>query len=442
VSTYEIKDDKFLILNVGDNYEHLTEKTICLFRTVLLMNPTIKGIFKCDDDIIPNKMYLNNIIERLNNEDIAYMGASVNYQKHMSKWHYGKCSSTEFNTPKLIPKCCYATGPIYYLNLKSIQILINNPLKTCFAEDATVGFNLNNYNIIPLNVPLYQNNFNQIFKYNIQNIDNKIKTLMVRLHGGLGNQLFQAAAGYYLAKKYSFSLVLAYPQNRIHTHGEEFSNTVFRRFNVILNDDVSYFDNVVRLNEPNNNKTCFEYHGDNIIRKYENHFLTGYFINKEYINKIGKEFVELLRNDEIYDSLLQLYPNAKTSYFIHIRRGDYVGNELYVFDYDTYLKKALTYIFSLDKNAHFFILSDDIPYCKTYDLLNNLNKTFIEMDTLHSIYLMSLCKGGICSNSTFSGWGTILNANTYENKKTAIFPKKWINTPHKVNIPFNYTITF
>lgn len=437
--TYSIKDDKYLILNVGDNYEHLTDKTLCLIKSSLLINPNIKGIFKCDDDIIPNKTYLNNTIELLKKKDIAYMGMSIKIQSHYSHWHYNKCSDDSFNTMKLVPECHYATGPIYYLGLKSMQTLVTNPVEIFFQEDITIGYNLNKYEITPLNIPLYKNNITDIFQYNFQNIDNKTKTLMVRMHGGLGNQLFQAATGYYLAKKYSFILVLVYSKNLKKTHGEEFSNTVFKRFNVIINDEIPYFDKCIPLNEPNNNQTCFEYHGDEIIGGYENYFLTGYFINKEYVKRAGKDFIELLQNTEICNNLIQMHPNLASSYFIHIRRGDYVGHSLYVIDYDDYFKKAINYVLSIEKDAHFFILSDDIQYCKTYRLLHNINKTFIEnMDTLHSIYLMSLCKGGICSNSTFSGWGTILS----ENNKTVVFPKKWINTPTTIDIPFDYTTAF
>lgn len=440
-TTYKIIENKYLVLNVGDNYEDLTEKTMCLLRTTLLINPHIKGIFKCDDDIIPNIVYLNNTIELLRQKNIDYMGMSVTIKTHHSKWHYNKCSNSSYNKEILAPGCNYATGPIYYLGSKSIQILTNNTVEKYFSEDITVGYNLNKYDIMPVYIPLYKNNLTDIFQYNFQNIDSRAKTLMVRLHGGLGNQLFQAAAGYYLAKKYSFILVLVYSKNLKHTHGEEFSNTIFKRFNVVITDDISYYDKCIPLNEPNNNKTCFEYHGDEIIGAYENHFLTGYFINKEYVKHAGPGFIELLQNKTICDKLGTQYPNIEKSYFIHIRRGDYVGHKLYIIDYDAYFTKAISYIKSKDNDAHFFIFSDDIAFCKTYNILSEINKTFVEnMDTLHSIYLMSLCKkGGICSNSTFSGWATILN-NSHD--KTVIFPKKWINIPNQVNIPFDHTISF
>lgn len=243
-------------------------------------------------------------------------------------------------------------------------------------------------------------------------------------------------------------MVLVYSPNLTHTHGEEFSKTVFRRFNVVFSDNIDYFDQCIPLNEPNNNKTCFEYHGDSIINTYQNHFLTGYFINKEYVEKAGSSFVELLKNRDICNDLLKKYSNLDNSYFIHIRRGDYVGHKLYVIDYDTYFAEAIRHTRSQDPDAHFYIVSDDIAFCKKYVVLHTIPPsqiTFIEnMDTLHSIYFMSLCKkGGICSNSTFSGWATVMSQSADTSaQKNIIFPKKWINTPHQVPIPFNHTASF
>jgi hypothetical protein len=52
---------------------------------------------------------------------------------------------------------------------------------------------------------------------------------------------------------------------------------------------------------------------------------------------------------------------------------------------------------------------------------------------------MSLCKkGGICSNSTFSGWASKLNTNR---DKIIIVPKQWINVQYKYEIPFDYTLS-
>ena len=90
------------------------------------------------------------------------------------------------------------------------------------------------------------------------------------------------------------------------------------------------------------------------------------------------------------------------------------------------MKNAIEHILKRDKNAHFYVFSDDEEYCYNYHLFQNLNKTNItQTNEINTLYLMYLCKkGGICSNSTFSWWGSYLNDNP---KKTVIFPRKWYN---------------
>lgn len=106
---------------------------------------------------------------------------------------------------------------------------------------------------------------------------------------------------------------------------------------------------------------------------------------------------------------------------------------------DTYLKCAISFI--KEENPHFYIISNDFTFCKSYSVLDTIKKTFIEdMNTLDSLYFMSLCrKGGICSNSTFSGWASMLNNNP---DKIVIVPKNWININYPYEIPFDYTVSF
>jgi len=82
-----------------------------------------------------------------------------------------------------------------------------------------------------------------------------------------------------------------------------------------------------------------------------------------------------------------------------------------------------------DPDARFFVISDDIEYCKSYSVLSLANVTFVEgLSPEYSIYLMSLCsKGGICANSSFSWWGSYL----IDREKIVILPKKWINNDNE-----------
>jgi hypothetical protein len=189
---------------------------------------------------------------------------------------------------------------------------------------------------------------------------------------------------------------------------------------------------------------CFDYYPNMIERDNCDYYIRGYFQNKRYLDVYKQELLNIFceyRNKAI-DGLLEKYPYLRNSYFIHIRRGDYIGHPLYTFDVDTYINAAISYILEKeDQKPHFYIFSNDIGYCKTYPVLENIDKTFIEdLDTLASFYSMSLCrKGGICANSTFSGWATMLNDNP---EKTVIVPKKWINFDYPYEIPFDYTVSF
>ena len=98
---------------------------------------------------------------------------------------------------------------------------------------------------------------------------------------------------------------------------------------------------------------------------------------------------------------------------------------MYHINYNTYFNKAIEQINTIDENPKFYIVSDDLEYCKK--IFKTLkNKVFVEtFDEVYTLYLMASCKkGGICSHSSFSWWGSYLNNNP---DKTVIFPSKWIN---------------
>ena len=268
------------------------------------------------------------------------------------------------------------------------------------------------------------------------------KKLFIHMHGGLANQLFQVAATYEIAKNHNMNLVLVYKdqfwRHMAHnTHKDEFFSTIFKDFDNIFYNDID-FSNVITYHEPK----CFEYY-DNIIQENSNYYIEGYFQNKQYLNNYKSEVLQMFQNQSICKEISTKYILLDQSYFIHIRRGDYVNNPTYTLDYSHYYMNAIHYIMHKEENlyTHFFIVSDDIYFCKQHYIFRNIpRKTFVEkMSTLETLYFMSLCKkGGICSNSTFSGWATNLNPNI---KKTVVVPKQWINIDYPYEIPFDYTVS-
>jgi hypothetical protein len=105
-----------------------------------------------------------------------------------------------------------------------------------------------------------------------------------------------------------------------------------------------------------------------------------------------------------------------------------VGNALYAMDIDTYYRTAIAKVLEKDSGAHFYVLSNDMAFCRNYGVLEGLRFTFMdgerELDTLESLFFMAMCsKGGICANSSFSWWGSWLNKN---GEKLVIMPKQWM----------------
>ena len=81
-----------------------------------------------------------------------------------------------------------------------------------------------------------------------------------------------------------------------------------------------------------------------------------------------------------------------------------------------------------DEKIKLHIISNEIEYCKSYDILNKyedeIKLNFVEdFDEIETFHLMTLCKGGITSNSSYSWWGSYLNNN---DDKKFIMPKQWL----------------
>jgi len=110
---------------------------------------------------------------------------------------------------------------------------------------------------------------------------------------------------------------------------------------------------------------------------------------------------------------------------VHVRRGDYVGSKYDVLTME-YYKNAVCYIKTCVKNPVFFVFSEDEDYVKKafqwlddkYVISNNRGS-----DSYKDMQLMSLCSHNIVANSTFSEWAAYMNRNV---DKIVIYPESVI----------------
>ncbi|MFH0892344.1 MAG: alpha-1,2-fucosyltransferase [Candidatus Falkowbacteria bacterium] len=268
--------------------------------------------------------------------------------------------------------------------------------------------------------------------------------IIVKILGGLGNQLFQYAAGRRLAQIRNTKLLLdisAYETYKLHNYSLHYFNikeaiATERDLGLFIKNN-TYQSIMRRLNRfiPSKYKRfVFEKPHSRFIPDVlalgNKAYLDGYWQNENYFKDIRDillwEFTlkEPLGPD---DARIEKEIAEHNSVSLHIRRGDYVQNQKTNQKYGTcsldYYHQAINHITKIIHNPRFFIFSDDIQWVK--DNLKVKNCEYIDHDASKNyvdLILMSRCKHNIIANSSFSWWGAWLNSNP---QKIIIAPKKW-----------------
>lgn len=263
--------------------------------------------------------------------------------------------------------------------------------------------------------------------------------IVIKIKGGLGNQMFQyaAAKAYALETKRPFLLDTSiFASYKLHNYGLHHFNI---QSNFYLPESIwklnlkKLFNKVVFYDEDNHS---FNYNPDLIRTKSDFLFLEGYFQTEKYFLKYENE----IRADfQIISPLKQqtkdtiAYIQTVNAVSIHFRRGDYIGNAVHETDKTEYYKKAMKIIESKVENPVYFLFSDDIPWVKE-NFTSNFETHYVDFNDVSTNFedlkLMASCKHNIMANSSFSWWGAWLNKNP---NKIVIAPKKWFNT-EKVNV--------
>lgn len=236
--------------------------------------------------------------------------------------------------------------------------------------------------------------------------------IVIKLQGGLGNQLFQWAIGRSLSTKYKTNLY--------------FDTSYFynKQIGVVSKWDMD-ISKLVEINEMNNNSLRII--SDNFYYQdiSDNSFLDGYWQSEKYFIDIEEHIREKLKiSDNDREEILNRYPILeKNTVSIHVRRGDYKNlQHIHPLQSIEYYKNAYNII--NDNSINVLVFSDDINWCKENIKFNNI--TYIEGETnIVDMYIMSLCTHNIIANSSFSWWGAWLNNN--ENKKV-IAPLNWFGS--------------
>ena len=271
--------------------------------------------------------------------------------------------------------------------------------------------------------------------------------IIIKIKGGLGNQLFQYAVGRALALHHRLPLKL--------------DLTIFKTYKLhrylldqfAIQADIATEDEIIKLKGRNNvlfsalrkaglikrksylKETRSSYF-DASVFKNDDVYLDGYWQNELYFSDIREELLRDLTSISSMSELGVVYIEGikkSNSVSLHVRRGNYLNLKNFNVLEINYYMKAVEYIRKNVEKPTFYIFSDDLEWCKnSLGFLDNcifVDSTKTEIDDLK---LMSFCKHNIIANSSFSWWGAWLNQNC---KKTVIAPKGWLlNDPGSSNV--------
>lgn len=273
---------------------------------------------------------------------------------------------------------------------------------------------------------------------------------IVKILGGLGNQMFQFALYKSLQQRFPDERVLidlncfrGYPKHRGFEIGKVFG----------ADYEAANWREVARLAYPYPNfqswrigsrllpvrrsmlkeRADFTYEPTALTRTQSTYY-DGYWQHEEYFRDIRDVILQTFRfptfvddrNREIAQRL-----QSTNSIAIHVRRGDYTKDKLFHDICDlNYYRKAISHLQQHVGGDLYCIFSDDMRWCREHIAPLLADKVIIYVDwnrgenSVQDIHLMSLCSHNIIANSSFSWWGAWLNQHP---GRLVVAPWKWLH---------------
>jgi hypothetical protein len=270
--------------------------------------------------------------------------------------------------------------------------------------------------------------------------------VIVRLVGGLGNQMFQYAAGRAVAARNQASLILdlswfgtdperqyALAPFRIDARTwmdqakKDAKFSWMQRFTGRVRRKLEFAGQGL----PVFSERSFRYDAD-IESVRAPVILNGYFQSERYFSSIRSLITEQFSLQEeakgLTAEMLTLI-RASDAICVHIRRGDYVTNAEANAYHGTcaleYYDKGLSELGAGLRNPHCFVFSDD-PLWVRENFKPSLPTTFVNIhgtqEAHEDLRLMRECQHFVIANSSLSWWGAWLGAGE---GKRVVAPKLW-----------------
>lgn len=289
---------------------------------------------------------------------------------------------------------------------------------------------------------------------------------IVKVKGGLGNQMFQYAFHRLLQEHYhceNVKLDLKYygksgvddirlsRLNRMNTKFERATDEELAKVCMFKHEGKPLsriYRLKVGLDAKLNKKYFFEnnraYRDVEKLLAYE--YYDGYWQSWRYLQPIEKQLKQEFICDSLSDKTRQYMEQYRSinSVFVGVRRGDYFENEKLAKHYGqtdiTYYVNAVKYMKEQIENPQFIFFSNDIEWVK-----NNLTAEVLGVeesavwyreeqdivDDFEEMFIMKSCRNAIVTNSTFNFWAAWLMDNP---SKVIVAPKDWFKDDRPIDI--------
>jgi hypothetical protein len=279
--------------------------------------------------------------------------------------------------------------------------------------------------------------------------------IIVRLIGGLGNQLFQYAAARRLARHRGVRLKLDlswYRNNQVRSYR-------LHAFNIRA--QIAGPQELAAVRPVPQRSTREKLHWlRQIVRRYRywtilheeslrpldpavrnvrgKVYLDGYWQTAKYFCDIAP----IIQREYTLKYALSNYAQEMTRWIaasdsvgVHIRRGDYVADPVTNAYHGVcsleYYHSCMHRLAEATGRPHFFVFSDDIDWAAEH-LKPVYPLTFVsgagQTVDYEDLWLMSQCRHQIIANSSFSWWAAWLNSNP---EKLVCAPRRWLRAQHR-----------
>jgi hypothetical protein len=258
-------------------------------------------------------------------------------------------------------------------------------------------------------------------------------SVTTRLKGGMGNQMFQYAAGLALARRLGADLSLDVTwydrpgESRLYSLGL-WKGVVEPRVRGLSG-------RIIR-------ERGLPYNPELFARATGECSIDGYWQTEWYFSELRDELVARFTPAQTLppsslEMLRRIEAEGRRSVFLTVRRTDYVGNGLHGVLPQEYYQQAMRIIASKIDDPCFFVFSDEPQWCEQYFRLEYRSVIAGNWDRTvpghlgredAELWLMTRCSHAIMANSSYSWWGAWLNPRQ---DGIVIGPKNWFGPKSK-----------